>query len=156
MKVNVRRGLNRLFIVLAAGWALYWLFIFPLVAVRQGNTHYETDLKWCYDMYGPFAASGPFAKYKASPDREALKNCLSDSLTEHQTGINSGFHFLWDNGEYWSFMGYYRHEGWRLVELIIIPSLVAYGLAWGAFGLALGFRAVCQWIWRGFKPAAAS
>ena len=45
--VNLRRGFNRLFIFLAACWAVYWLFVFPFVAATQGFNHYKKDVKSC-------------------------------------------------------------------------------------------------------------
>ena len=46
---NLRRGANRIFIILAAAWALYCLFIYPIQMARMGTTHYEADRKFCFE-----------------------------------------------------------------------------------------------------------
>ena len=150
--VSLRRGFNRLFIVLAACWAIYWLFVFPFVAAREDSQHYGRDVNSCGQMYGPAGT--------VSNDSKALQQCLSESEGEYATGryshLNFGTTSKWEKGDYWSYEGYYRHAGWFLVGLIFIPPLVAYGLAWGVYGLALGLLVVCRWIWRGFRPASAN
>src|SRR4051812_36432491 len=98
--INVRRGFNRIFAVLVALWALYWLFVAPILMARQGKTHYDDDRKSCYEMYG---ASGTM------PGVLALDECLAGSAREFKIGLYSGFGFTWDAGESWSYRRYYRH-----------------------------------------------
>jgi hypothetical protein len=96
-------------------------------------THYDGDRKSCYQIY--------------ANDRPSLESCLSHSEKEFRSGLYSGFHFSWDDGEFWSFKGYYRHMGWLLPAAIVLPPLLVYLLAWGV-------SAICLWIWRGFRREA--
>ena len=68
------------------------------------------------------------------------------SETELRSGTYSGFGFTWENGEFWSFKGYYRQMGWMLPLLIVIPPVLVYGLVWG-------ISTVFRWVWRGFRHA---
>ena len=138
--VNLRRGLNRIFLLLVAGWALFCLFVAPVQMGTQARTHYERDLRSCHEIYGPAGTL---------PGRDALEDCLSQSEREFKAGTYSGFGFVWDDGEFWSLKGYYRHMGWGLALMIIIPPILVYGLAWL-------IAAVCFWIWRGFRPASSA
>jgi hypothetical protein len=129
--INLTRGFNRVFLLAVLGWAIFCLLIYPVLMAREGKAHYDGDVKYCYDMQAKFGST-------AEP-------CLSQALKEFHSGTYSGFGFAWDEGEYWSFNGYYRHMGWMLPAMIAVPPILRYGLAWGVAG-------VCRWVWRGFRP----
>ena len=99
---NLRRGFNRIFIVLAVGWSAYWLFVAPVFMAREASVHYDRDVKDCYEEYGP---AGIFAN-----DKQGLAICLAESHRELATGLYAGFTFPWKEGEFWSYRGYWRGE----------------------------------------------
>jgi len=124
----MRNRLNRLFLVLFITWGAYCLFISPLQMNGRARTHYQADRSACYEM---------LAKYDLP-----LESCLSDFEKEFRTGLYSGFPFFWNDGESFSYRGYYRHMGWLLATMIVVPALLAYLLTWG-------LNAVWLWVWRG-------
>jgi hypothetical protein len=135
--LNLRRGFNRIFVLLFVSWALFCLFAYPILMAREVKAHYDRDFKSCYRTYG----------VQGLADFGSLQICLSRADSERKTGTYSGFGFVWDEGEFWSLRGYYRHMGWMLAGIILVPPLLFYGLAWG---VAL----VCRWIWLGFRASA--
>jgi hypothetical protein len=48
MGTNVKRGFNRLFIVLVAVWAAYCLVIFPRQQIKEVGMDYGQDMHICY------------------------------------------------------------------------------------------------------------
>jgi hypothetical protein len=135
--LNLRRGFNRIFALLFVGWAFFCLFAYPISMAREINAHYDRDFKSCYRTYG----------VQGLADYGSLQICLSRADGDRRTGTYSGFGSAWDEGESWSLGGYYRHMGWVLPAMILIPPLAAYGLVWAVIGLSL-------WVWRGFCSTA--
>jgi hypothetical protein len=132
MQIHLKRGLNRIFIVLTECWAVFWLLVFPVGAGEQGRIHYEADLKFCYEQYG------------LGTDHQFFADCLAMADREFKEGLYTGVGFIFPEGHGWSFRGYYQHMGWILVGLILVPPLLVYSLAWG-------ISIVLVWIWRGFS-----
>jgi hypothetical protein len=95
----------------------------------RAYTHYTSDLISCSELQ--------------INDKSSLEACRSRSEKEFRSGLYSGFDFAWDEGEFWSYKGYFRHMGWELVLMIVIPPVLIYLLAWVV-------TAFCLWIWRGF------
>ena len=93
----------------------------PVLMARQGTGHYDCDVKYCYDVQAKLGSP-------AEP-------CLSRALKVFRSGTHSGFGFAWDEGEYWSFTGYYRHTGWLLPAMTAVPPVLIYGLTWAAAGV---------------------
>ena len=136
--IVLRRGFNRIFVTLFIGWFIFCLFGYPVLMGREAQMHYDSDFKSCYEIYG----------VRGSADRGSLESCLSESKRELRDGTSSGFSFAWDEGEFWSLSGYYRHMGWMLATMIFVPPFLLYGSAWS-------FTALCRWIWRGFSSSAS-
>src|SRR5580693_8546764 len=103
--LNLRRRFNRIFALLVVVWAAFCLLVQPVLMAGKAKTHYDNDIKWCNENYGPFGTL---------PDRGPLAGCLAQSEMEFKAGTYSGFGFVWEDGEFWSFKGYYRHMGWTL------------------------------------------
>jgi hypothetical protein len=133
--LDLRRGFNRLAALLAATWAVYWLLIVPIQAGRAIQRHYEGDIKYCWEMYGS----------ARQPDPNWLRDCKANSEQERQKGLYTGFGFQMEQGK-WSYLKYWRDDGPWLSLMIVIPSLLAYGLAWT-------IAILCRWIWRGFRTS---
>lgn len=49
MRPNVKRGFNRLFIVLTLGWFVYCSFVYPTQKRLQAQKTYEGELQDCYE-----------------------------------------------------------------------------------------------------------
>jgi len=123
--VNFKSGFNRLFLVLAFGWAIFCAVLYPL-----GHQWGEQR--------------GALAQY-----RKDVKNC--DQLVVERPGwalTNDCYHAAMDNfqsrSQFYSFKNFWIFpvSFWRLfVPLIVLPPLLVYGLA-----------VLAVWIWHGFKP----
>ena len=48
MPTNLRRGFNRLFIIIAVVWAIYCLVGYPMQKRAEAHNFYDKDLRNCY------------------------------------------------------------------------------------------------------------
>jgi len=113
---DVRRGLNRLFAVFVACWALYCVFGIPFQAGREIDRHFERDRKDCYESF-------------SSPP-ETLRDCLAMSEDERRRGMYSGLGDEIDEGGT-LYGSYWRHDRWIILGLILVPPILLYGSIWG-------------------------
>jgi hypothetical protein len=90
-----KRRFQRLFVVLTACWILFCLFVQPILMARQGLTHYQKDVQFCYE------------------DRERqsnLQTCLAHAEDELRRGLYAGFGVEYDKGHSWSYGWYLRGD----------------------------------------------
>jgi hypothetical protein len=125
---NVKVGFNRLFLVLAFGWAICWAVLYPLQRQWEGQHEafikYRKDIKNCDQLV------------VERPEWALTKNCYVQAMTNWQNTLK-----FYSFKKFWIFPVMF----WRLfVPLIVLPPILVYGLA-----------ALTVWIWRGFKPRAS-
>jgi len=144
---HLGRALNRSLVVLAFGWALFCLYVVPVEATRELAIHNKESRAYCIDHYVP--------ETSAAGKDDSLTTCLEEATGHLKLGLNSGFAdfatlgMLWENGDWGSFSGYYRHLSWLLIPIVAIPPLLTYALV-GFIGV------VALWVWRGFgRPPSA-
>ena len=61
MKVNVRHGFNRLFIVLTAAWVVYCLLVYPLQQGQRAVRRQAAIFQECYQNTPNFKACSQYA-----------------------------------------------------------------------------------------------
>ena len=123
MSGSVKRGFNRLSLVLTIAWAIFWAVLYPLQRQWEGAgdalTQYYKDNKNCEQLF-----------VEHPKERE---DCWDDATSKEKNSLE--FYSLKD---FWV----YPVAFWRLfVPLIVLPPVAVYGLA-----------VLSVWIWRGFKP----
>ena len=111
MGVSVKRGFNRLYIVLAVIWATYCLFLYPLQKQGEAFELYENEQRFCHE-----------SQY-AAPD--GLSNCLQMFEQGYRTRV-----------EMWSGKKFYAGFWWVLLLLVIVLPLVLYACCRGALAIA--------------------
>jgi hypothetical protein len=111
MGVNVKRGFNRLYIVLAFIWAVYCLFLYPLQKQGEARELYDQDQRFCYD------------KQWAAED--GLSDCLKMMERGYRTRV-----------EQWSGKKFYVGFWWVLLLLVIVLPSLLYGCCRGALAIA--------------------
>ncbi len=127
MSFRLRRGFNRLFLVLATVWAIGLAVLLPLKLQWDGQQRaliqYREDNKTCDQLV------------VESPGWTMTKDCYQRA-TENLQGTLETYSFK----NFWV----YSVGLWRtLVPLIIMPPLIIYALT-----------ALSVWVWRGFNPAS--
>lgn len=129
MSGNAKRGFNRLFLVVAVGWAIFWAVVYPLD--RQWEDQRETLAQWRKDV------KNCDQLVVERPGWALTKNCYERAMTNRENALE-----LYSFKNFWI----YPVAVWRLfLPLIVLPPLVVYGLA-----------AFVVWIWHGFKPRASN
>lgn len=120
MGVNVRRGFNRLYIVLAIVWAAYCLVIYPRLQIKEAMTEYGDNTAVCYET-----------QIYASSDKQEECKQRAESLFKMEV-------------EPYSFKNYYRMAWWALLLAIVALPLVLYGICRGVAAVGIwvwrGFR----------------
>lgn len=106
MAFNLRRGFNRLYIVLACMWAIYCLVVYPVQQREKALHEWAGDKQICY------------ASQAASPDGRS--ECLKLAEQTFQT-----------KSEPWSIANFYPGARWLLLLVVVVLPLVAYGLCRG-------------------------
>jgi len=126
---NLKRGVNRLFLVLFFGWAICCAVLYPLQRQWEGQHEalikYGKDIKNCDQLV------------VESPGWALTKDCYEDAFSNLKNTL-----------EFYSFKNFWIFPVvfWRLfVPLIVLPPLALYGLA-----------VLSVWIWRGFKPRVSN
>ena len=105
MKLNIKRGFNRLFAAIIAVWIVYCLFIYPLQRQGDADFIYHDELRRCYE-------------HKLGKGEE-FKNCLQHAAAE-------------SNMNDWSLIAFYKRESWTLLVVIILVPLAAYIICRGS------------------------
>lgn len=142
--VTLQGRFNRLFVCAAACWAFYWLLGLPVGGAWRANRHYDAEVEKCWDLFAP--------DREVSLNAGALRACREQAQASSARGVYSGFDFDWDEGERWSFEGYFTHMGQKVIGLISIPPLAVYASAWGSCWLIRSLSAFLIWLRRGLRP----
>ena len=125
--MNWRRGFNRVFIVLAIGWAGYVLLIYPLIDRQKARHDYAATLKTCSETEVPSQVIDPDYS-RCAKGAEVFLNFRLEQDSPHVL------------------------LSWRaalgLLAILIFPPAAAYGL----FRIA---SFVLAWLQRGFQPPAS-
>jgi hypothetical protein len=124
-----RQRWNRLFFAAVICWAVFCLFVQPILMAREGQIHFEGDNRFCYENY-------------SATHTELLQGCLDRAKDERAKGMYAGFGVEYDQGHGFSYPWYFRVMRWFLLFEVIAPPILLYGLVWGAVSVSL-------WIWRG-------
>lgn len=116
MAVNIKRGFNRVYILLAALWAFYCVLLFPLQKQAYATREFDQNILMCQ-----------------SNDDGHMRQCL-DLVKESWLA----------ESRQWELRSYYKWA-WPLLLLAVIAlPVIVYGCARGAATLALwvwnGFR----------------
>jgi len=101
MARNIKRGFNRLFVVLTIGWAIYCLLVIPLQVKRQAMELYSKQLSICSSSHLV---------------NETYQECAAFVEKTWGSGVDHAFGKFY--GQYWSYV---------LLALTAIPVAV-YGL----------------------------
>jgi hypothetical protein len=114
MAVNIKRGFNRIYIVLAVLWALYCAVLFPLQRQAEATRQLNRDLPVCSE-YG-----------EKDPACLAVKEDWNASM------------------ERWQFRKFYSWAWGLLLLAVFVPPLVVYGCFRAAAAITVwvwkGFR----------------
>ena len=114
MSVNIKRGFNRIYIVLAALWALYCVILFPLQRQAEATRKLDQDILACFDD-------------------AHVREC--DALSEQIWSASM---------EQWQFRKFYSWAWGLLLLAISVPPLAVYGCCRGAAAITVwvwkGFR----------------
>lgn len=101
MQANVKRGFNRLFVVLSAVWVIYILVIYPLQRREAAHNDLQREFRDCYESdYGKIKDCYEYARAKSGADM-------------------------------WSLRAYYFRESWFLALIVVAVPLLAYGVCRG-------------------------
>jgi len=110
MKANIKRGFNRLFVVLTAAWVLYCLFVYPMQKRQHAQKAYEAVLRDCYE-------------HELGKGQE-FRECLTYAELTSGVGI-------------WTLKAYYTRESWFLALIATVVPLLVYGFCRGLAALSL-------------------
>jgi hypothetical protein len=117
---HVKRGFNRLFLVLSIGWALYCALGYPLQIQIEGKNKADSDhrdaVRACVQSPGPLG----------------LKDCFdfAEKNRKNATEFYSRRNIYADIGRFW----------WLLLLAIAVPPLAVYGLAALGVWIWRGFK----------------
>jgi ABC-type spermidine/putrescine transport system permease subunit I len=109
--LNLKRGFDRLFLVLTILWALYCALVFPFQQSATAFHQYQRETNSCYQAEGSIndmnsCADVVFENWRATTDR-------------------------------WTYKRYYHDTWWPLLLVIVIPPVVVYGLARGLAAVSI-------------------
>ena len=111
MQANVKRGFNRLFVVLTAIWAVYCLILYPAQQRREALKVYSDEYHNCYDT---------------EHHQEKPKDCAKQAQELWQTTVDQ-----------WSVKNFYIGDFWLLLVIVVVLPMVVYGFCRGLAGLTL-------------------
>jgi hypothetical protein len=116
---NLRRGFNRLFVVLTVAWAVYCLLVFPQQQKRKAMAEYSTRYSDCY------------SEYLGKNERAA---CTKVAAEFFKVEVDS-----------WSPRNFYIGAWWILLLAVVALPLIVYWLCRGTAAVSLwvwrGFKA---------------
>jgi len=98
MQANLKRGFNRLFVVLTALWVVYCLFVYPTQQRHHAEKVYGLEFRYCFER-----------------DGQPFKECIQ--YAQLKSGLDT-----------WTLRAYYSRESWFLVLVIVAVPALAYGL----------------------------
>ena len=127
MRINVKRGFNHLYIVLAALWAAYWLFAYPEMRSLEITSKWMEDQKGCYVDWGSVI---PKAEIQFRMDES--ERCFESLRRNYRTEVGR-----------WSGKAFYLGM-WPLLLLVVVAFPVLL------YGICRGAAAAGAWVWRGF------
>jgi hypothetical protein len=113
LTTKIKRGFNRLFIVLTVVWAIYCMIVYPLNERGKAAVIYDRQLSACY-------------QYEAGRGQAELNNCL-----HFAEGM---FH---DFADQWTFKNFYAHSWPFILAATVGLPLVVYGVGRGLAALSL-------------------
>jgi hypothetical protein len=105
--VNVERGFNRLYVVVAVVWAAYCLVVYPIQQRDKALVQYSHDKQICY------------------ASQYALQDGMADCLDLAERSLKA-------ETEPWSLGNFYRSAWWLLLLVVVVFPLVIYGCCRGA------------------------
>jgi hypothetical protein len=118
MGTDVKRGFDRLFIVLVAVWAAYCLVIFPRQQIKEAAVQYGNFVEMC----------------DANMQDSGRAKCLKDAEQIFRASAAQ-----------WTYKNFFVEAWWALILAIIVFPLVVYGCCRGVAAVGLwvwrGFRA---------------
>jgi hypothetical protein len=110
---NIKRGFNRLFLVLTVAWTVYCTVIYPFNERAKAFAHYQEDQRGCFER-------------ELGQDKDRLDACLKLAKDEWQTSVNQ-----------WSFKNFYI-GAWPLILAAIVGiPLLTYGAVRGVAAVSL-------------------
>ncbi len=124
MTVGLGRGLNRLFLVLTVGWAIYCAIIFPIQRQWEGQQRVldanRNEVKNCDELV------------KEAPAWDMTQDCYkrADENQHAMLDVYSLGHFWMLDVAFWKL----------LIPVIMLPPVIVYATA------LLG-----KWVWKGFN-----
>ena len=129
VSMNLKHGFNRLFLVLALGWAIFCAVFYPLQQQWEGQhqafMQHDKDYKNCAQLL------------VERPEWPLTKNCYEQADIREKNRL-----------DFYSFKNFWMLPvaiWYVFLPLIVLPPVVVYGLA------VLGV-----WVWRGFRQRALS
>jgi hypothetical protein len=116
MSVNIKRGFDRIYLVLAALWAFYCVVLFPLLRQAEVTRKFDQAIVACFD----------------DPHGD-VHDC--DEMSEQ----------IWrTNIAQWQLRKFYSWAWGLLLIAVFVPPIVVYGCCRGAAAIAVwvwkGFR----------------
>jgi len=125
---NVRRGFNRLFLVLTLGWALFCTVAYPMYRQLEGQSDAAAQRLKSYTTCGEPGGLDL---------GETARDCFDLADRNYQSAL-ANYSLM----RFWS----WDVAFWQLViPIVAIPPLMLLAVA-----------VIARWIWRGFQPAANS
>ena len=121
---NLKKGFNRLFVVVAVSWAVYCTVVYPIQQREKAFDVYQEDQRGCYER-------------ELGEPRARLDACLKSAEHERQTNV-----------EQWSVRNFYI-GAWPLILAAIFGlPLVVYGSVRGVAAVGVwiwrGYKAPHQ------------
>ena len=110
MPLNIRRGIDRAFVVLIPIWIIYCLVVYPTQRQLQAAHDEKTEFKECWEQSNP-------------PD---MKGCMDYARAKARTDM-------------WTLKAFYVRESWFLALVVTGIPLLAYGLCRVAAWVCAGF-----------------
>jgi|ERR1700683_2723259 len=102
---NLKRGFNRLFLVLTFLWVGYCAVVFPIQQSGDAFNQYQRESSGCYQSEG--------------------------SISDKVSCADVAFTNWRDSADQWTYKRYYRNLWLPLLLAIVFPPAIIYGLARG-------------------------
>lgn len=132
LRGNLKRAFDRLFLVLATAWMLYWVVVYPVRLRSQWLDSAYMDHLRAEDQCKAEEAQARWGGRTTDTDA-----CLKSAQVDLERGVNDAS------------LGKIYGGDWQSILIIgVIYPPVVYGLLYISFRAV---RAVCLWIWRGYR-----
>lgn len=129
--MNWIKGLNRVFVVLAFGWAIFLLIVCPLVLRTEDQTEYTKAVSECRRQMAENEANG--IRYEDARETEHACNDVAKSNLVSSLQMHSVSSWIKDRA---------------LLRIGLLALLLPPAIVYGLFRLT--WAVVC-WIGRGFR-----